>query len=424
MGTASAIAIILSGTVLLQQAVATSASAAAAVVVGGRRVEPTCANASDCTPELQAALDSCLNTEVALSPGTWVTRPLTMLCDGQRLNLAPGAELQALRGEYTNVGAVLLTVRNVSGVTIYGPGATLRMWRADYNDSSRYKHSEGRHAIALRGVSNVTIAGSLGQPLTVTESGGDGTYIAHDMDALPIVNDCRNITIQSVNYVRNYRQGISVIGVRGLSISDTVVSYTAGTPPQAGIDFEPDFAGNELSNIRLLNVTARGNAGRGFQFSLMKVGSTTPPVTAVFDDCVVDGTGMYGFSLSGSSRGGLKANGGNISVHRLRVEGTGGAGILIEDKPAGLTLDIIDAQVNNTGGPAPLWIEGRNVPTANVLLRNVSVRDEKDRPVIFLQGTVSGLRGDVEETDPTKCAKVDLGEGNDALKVSCRQVLQ
>jgi hypothetical protein len=312
----------------------------------------------------------------------------------------------------------------VSGVTIYGPGATLRMWRADYNDSSRYKHSEGRHAIALRGASNVTIAGLLGQPLTVTESGGDGTYIAHDMGALPTVNDCVNITIQSVNYVRNYRQGISVIGVRGLSISDTVLSYTAGTPPQAGIDFEPDFAGNELSNIRLSNVTARGNAGRGFQFSLMKVGTTTPPLTAVFEDCAVDGTGMYGFSLSGSSRGGLKANGGNISVHRLRVAGTGGAGILVEGKPAGLALEFVDTKVSNTGGPAPLWIEGKNVPTANVLLRNVSVRDAKDRPVIFLQGTVSGLCGDVEETNPTKCAKVDLGKGNDALHVSCRQESQ
>ena len=423
MGTASAIAIILS-VLLQQQGVATSASTAAGVAVGGRRVEPSCANASDCTPELQAALDSCSNTEVALAAGTWVTRPLTMRCDGQRLDLAPGAELQALRGEYINVGAVLLTVRNVSGVTIYGPGATLRMWRADYNDSSRYKHSEGRHAIALRGASNVTIAGLLGQPLTVTESGGDGTYIAHDMGALPTVNDCVNITIQSVNYVRNYRQGISVIGVRGLSISDTVLSYTAGTPPQAGIDFEPDFAGNELSNIRLSNVTARGNAGRGFQFSLMKVGTTTPPLTAVFEDCAVDGTGMYGFSLSGSSRGGLKANGGNISVHRLRVAGTGGAGILVEGKPAGLALEFVDTKVSNTGGPAPLWIEGKNVPTANVLLRNVSVRDAKDRPVIFLQGTVSGLRGDVEETNPTKCAKVDLGKGNDALHVSCRQESQ
>lgn len=389
-------------------------------VVGGR-VEPTCANASDCTPELQAALDSCANAEVALSAGIWVTRPLSMRCDGQRLNLAPGAELQALRGDYMSVGAVMLTLRNVSGATIYGPGATLRMWRADYNDSSRYKHSEGRHAIALRGASNISIGGLLDQPLTVAESGGDGTYIAHDMDALPEVIDCRNISIQAVNYVRNYRQGISVIGVRGLRIRDTILSYTAGTPPQAGIDLEPDFSANELSDIYLSNVTARGNKGRGFQFSLMKVGSNTPPITAVFEDCAVEGTGMYGFSLSGSSDNGLRANGGNISVRRLRVSDTGSAGILVEGKPGGLALEFVDAQVNNTAGPAPLWMEGQTVPTSNVWLRNVSVYDATDRPVIKLKGTVNGLRGDVEEANPTKCTKVDLGKGNEALHITCRQ---
>lgn len=403
---------------LLQQAGIASGT------TSGGRVEPSCANASDCTAELQAALDSCSNTEVALSAGTWVTRPLFIRCDGQRLNLAPGVELQALRGDYTGVGAVLLTLRNVSGATIYGPGATLRMWRADYNDSSRYRHSEGRHAIALHGASDVQIGGLLDQPLTVAESGGDGTYIAHDMDALPVVNDCRNISIQAVNYVRNYRQGISVIGVRGLRIRDTILSYTAGTPPQAGIDLEPDFSANELSNIHLSNVTARGNKGRGFQFSLMKVGNNTPPINAVFEDCTIEGTGMYGFSLSGSSHDGLQANGGNISVRRLRVLDTGSSGILVEGKPAGLALEFVDAQLNNTAGPAPLWIEGTDVPTSNVWLRNVSVSDATDRPVIFLKGTVSGLRGNVKETNPTKCTKVDLGKGNEALHLECHHVFQ
>ena len=401
-------------------------AAATALTPGGaalpkeqQRVQPTCANASDCTPELQAALDSCA-AEVTLDAGVWVTQPLFMRCDGQRLSLAPGAELQALRGAFSGVGECLLTLRNVSGATIHGPGATLRMWRADYNDSARYKHSEGRHAIALRGATDVAIGGLPGAPLTVTESGGDGTYIAHDMDVLPVIADSANISIHSVEYLRNYRQGISVIGVRGLSIRDTTLGFTAGTPPQAGIDFEPDFAGNELSDIVLTNVTARGNAGRGFQFSLMKVGNTTPPIGAVFEDCAVEGTGMYGFALSGSSHGGLVDNRGSISVKRMQIEDSVGAGILIEGKPAGLSLEIMDTQLRNTlGGPAPIWIEGRQVPTVDVSLQNVTVLDATERPAIHLQGTVSGLRGDVVETNPTKCVKVDLGAGNDGLRVTC-----
>ena len=97
-----------------------------------------------------------------------------------------------------------------------------------------------------------------------------------------------------------------------------------------------------------------------------------------------------------------------------------GAGILIEGKPAGLALEIVDTQLRNTlGGPAPIWIEGRQVPTVDVSLRNITVLDHLLRPVIHLQGAVSGLCGDVAETNPTKCVKVDLGAGNDGLRVTC-----
>ena len=94
-------------------------------------------------------------------------------------------------------------------------------------------------AIALRGVTDVTISGAPGMPLTVTESGGDGCYIAHLFGTKPAKNS-RNVTIVNVNFTMNYRQGISVIGVVGLNVTDTELSYTQGTPPMAGVDCEFD----------------------------------------------------------------------------------------------------------------------------------------------------------------------------------------
>ena len=100
-------------------------------------------------------------------------------------------------------GRVLLTVKNRTDVTLRGNGgATLRMWRDDYNNASLYKHSEGRHGIALFGSRNILVDG-----MVVTETGGDGVYISNIMGQLgtPSVN----ITITNCNMHHNYRQALS-----------------------------------------------------------------------------------------------------------------------------------------------------------------------------------------------------------------------
>ena len=61
-------------------------------------VTADCRNETDCTAELQAALDTCAATvEVpALSGGrTWDVRPITVTCDGQTIHFAAAAVLQA-----------------------------------------------------------------------------------------------------------------------------------------------------------------------------------------------------------------------------------------------------------------------------------------------------------------------------------------
>ena len=198
----------------------------------------TCVNASDCTDELQAALDGCM-AEILLRKlpdgRNWITRPLFVRsCEhSQRMVLKPTVVLEAIKGGFHGGGDTLIDVSNVTGFSLHGPGATLRMHRSDYSNRSKYSHSEGRMAIALRGVTNAVISGAPGSPLTVQESGGDGCYIAHLHGSQPAQNS-RNVSIHHVIFTKNFRQGISVIGVVGLTVTNTALSFTAGTPPAAG----------------------------------------------------------------------------------------------------------------------------------------------------------------------------------------------
>ena len=166
--------------------------------------KPTCSsNTSDCTAELQAALDVCSSNVILerLPDGrSWITRPLFVRkCEQrQRLELKPGVVLEAIKGGFHGKGDTLDCSRSpmqrgsrcmvrfilkmmnfvlkmtdfaFKKMNFVGPGAFLRMHRAtiepdradsvvvvDCNDSSKYSHSEGRMAIALRGVSDVAIS--------------------------------------------------------------------------------------------------------------------------------------------------------------------------------------------------------------------------------------------------------------------------
>ena len=91
----------------------------------------------------------------------------------------------------------------------------------------------------------------------------------------------------------------------GLTVTDTELSYTGvpyGTAPKAGIDFEPDTAANVLTGVLFTNVTARGNGGRGFQWTLNLLTAQTPSaVDVTFNDCTVIGGENAAISMSVSN---------------------------------------------------------------------------------------------------------------------------
>ena len=49
----------------------------------------------------------------------------------------------------------------------------------------------------------------------------------------------------------------------GKIVEDCTFEGTRGTPPESGIDFEPDYSGDRLANISLVRVQTIGNHGSG-----------------------------------------------------------------------------------------------------------------------------------------------------------------
>lgn len=201
-----------------------------------------CPDPTDCTTEVQAALDSAAGT-VVFSARTWIVRPLHLTRNDTTLVFAPGALVLAKENEFHGPNDNLFAAFATHNLTISGYRATWRMRRADYNNSKLYSKSEGRHGLNLMGCRDTIVEG-----LRIELSGGDGISVwkGHKwspqgrVDFCPYRNDvqcaCVHLLIRDVVCDRNYRQGMSVMLAENLAVENSIFSRTAGTLPAAGLD--------------------------------------------------------------------------------------------------------------------------------------------------------------------------------------------
>lgn len=257
----------------------------------------------------------------------WIVTSLTG-APNQTVELESGVVLRAKPGSFHGRADCLLNYIGCSNVTVTGYGAALEMERAVY-DKAPYVKSEHRHTLNIRGGGNITVKG-----LTCRESGGDGIFIGGGRRVGGVFYPPSGITLKDVKCVRNYRQGMSVIAVRGLLCENCDFSETGGTPPQSGIDFEPNWSDETLQDIVLKNCRFENNKGRGFEFYLGNLNSKSQPVTARFENCVTRGN-VNGFEYQQRR---MRHNdlpvGGLIELIGCTFEGATHAGISILDKPA------------------------------------------------------------------------------------------
>jgi hypothetical protein len=267
-----------------------------------RPLEP-CFDPVDATNCLQQLLDQNATAAVHVpnhNDMPWIVRPLWIRRANLVVTFAPGVVILAKAGSFLGTNDVLLSLSGAANVSLLGLSGydpsrpelsayaampTLRMRKASYTKPP-YALGEWRHGIWIgsrfgnegtskppfalpdRQTSNCVLSG-----LRVETSGGDGFYIQNSTD----------VTVTSCDSNANYRQGLSVIDVSGLTVADSSFRNTDGTGPSSGIDFEPMWhLVDRLSRMTFSNIWSVNNSGIGFEVELSNfVGSKAPLNLAV-----------------------------------------------------------------------------------------------------------------------------------------------
>lgn len=130
----------------------------------------------------------------------------------------------------------------------------------------RYQHKgnkgEWGFGISIRGSQNIYIEGAY-----IKDCWGDGIYIGPTQNK----SYSENVTIVNPICDNNRRQGMSVISVKNLKIINPILINTNGTPPQSGIDFEPNNVNDFLEKILFVNPIINNNKGSGIQIDINRL---------------------------------------------------------------------------------------------------------------------------------------------------------
>jgi hypothetical protein len=352
---------------------------------------------NDATEILQKAINSKASKIIIGKKGSpWITRPLELRSDLE-IVIEEGAVLKAKAGEFKHLNDCLLNAVGCKNIIIRGPGS-LVMNKKDYQDSKNYEHSEWRHSINLKSCENVLI-----ENLKIIGSGGDGVYVGskphlkywkgakhYGEQYATLPNYCKNITIKNCLIDDHHRQGISVISVEGLLISNCTLSNTDGTSPMAGIDFEPNDGRQRLVNCLVENCTMESNKNYGF-LAYVKIQNTSEPLSITVKNCVIKGGGKG--ILLGKPVASRKIDNpadGFIKFVNCSIENTGDCGIELKDfYSIGFKAVFENCKLINTASKQPgrssimLHLSpgtNKNIGAAEFI--NTTVTDAKKRPLM------------------------------------------
>lgn len=267
--------------------------------------------AEDATECLQQAIDSKVPRLVIDNTGSdWIINKPLKLVSNQEIVFEEGVVVQAKKGAFTGTNDSLLLGQNVENVSLIGKnGATLRMQRDDYANPKLYKKAEWRHGISFIDSKNIVLRG-----LTVKETGGDGLYLGAGTSGYN-----ENVLVEDMVFDSNYRLGMAVISAQNLTIRRSRFINTKGTPPNGGLDFEPNYPGQRLVNCVVEDSSFTGNiSGAGIEFYLIKLNNQSLPVSIQINRAQVGGNGL-GVKSTVSAKTG-DAVGGEIKFSESRFD--------------------------------------------------------------------------------------------------------
>jgi hypothetical protein len=210
---------------------------------------------TDDTAAFQKAIDSLPASMQTLyvPAGTYMIDAVknVMLRSEMVLLMDPNAVLKAMPNADTHY--VVLNIESISNVAIVGGNIV----------GERNEHQgtggEWGYGIRIAGSNNVLV-----RDTKIRDCWGDGMvimssskqYFSSKVDIVDLVSE------------NNRRQGISIGSGRDIAVIRASLGNTNGTPPQAGIDLEPDNAREYMQNIHLVDLYTYNNRGSGILVAL------------------------------------------------------------------------------------------------------------------------------------------------------------
>ena len=178
-----------------------------------------------------AAIASVGRGEVTVNAGTYLIDADVDAGKGIRLpsncvlRMTSGATLKAKPNALARYGVVWL--KDV--VNSHVIGGRIKGERVSYS---------GRKGEWGMGVWMNSAKGCSVRQTTISDFWGDGVCVC-SVD--PIAGtECEDILLDGIHCDNNRRQGVSVVSAKRVRILNSLFTRTLGTPPSAGIDFEPD----------------------------------------------------------------------------------------------------------------------------------------------------------------------------------------
>ena len=438
-----------------------------------------CDAGQNCSVVLQSAIDRATvpggGGAVSLAPGVWEVVPIVLRAH-LLLELSTGTTIIAQRGAFHGGSDALLSAGcgpnpSVTNLTIRGApggGSRLAMRRADYANPALYAHSEDRCALCLSEVVGARILDIL-----IEDTGGDGVYIAGGYHS-----PSTDVELLRVTTVRAYRNGLSVTNARDVVVRDCSFLNTSGTPPEAGVDLEPNTATDYMQNVTFVNIQSRGNVGPSFSVALAQLQCKRakcklkpdcmcplhpPEVSVALRGGVLQGAASLGLNTSALVRGltynigvlvgaGSSPNGsqGTLTFEDLAIIDTAQPGLEFEDKAA-LSMPTVFRNCSWRGVATSRTVRwgGQNVPLllhqsapgaiGGVTFDGCSVSDTERRPWLKCdscggqccdggvctacrKGPAMDLRGTVAVHNPHGCVE-SLGANATgiSLRATCKK---
>lgn len=205
----------------------------------------------------------------------------------------------------------LLKIHDIQNVKVYNARLS--------GDRKTHKATKGEwgYGISIRNSQNVLI-----ENFYIDSFWGDGIAIGYGT-----TRTSRNVSLIDGVLDNNRRNGLSVMNVDGLRVSNLLVTNTNGIMPMFGIDFEPNNPADQLNNIVLNNIYTYNNANGGLMLTFSKLKAKNKKLVSFTLNNFKDSGSPYGLMLAGVPKGADGLYGriilDDITLHNNRVPITG-----------------------------------------------------------------------------------------------------